>query len=233
MILSFLTELHAFLRTFRAPADVSKIPKRPDSKSYKRFPIIQLTPRATTSSLLQVLQERRSFDGERMKGGVTLEDVSTIFEYGCKRQANGLRPFPSGGARYALELYILAMNVKGLERGAYHYNPEDNVLERLWDLPASVVSLKSFVNTTFACEDASALIVFSAMWDRSFSKYKGLAYPLVLTETGHAAQNVLLLASNLHLAARPLFAFKDKEISDLLRLVPTQEQVLYGILLGT
>lgn len=232
MHLSFIAQLHAYLRTFKAPMDPAKIPRRPMSKAYERFPSIPLASSPVGISLADALQARRSFVGNELSGGVSFGDLSALFEYGCKNQEDGHRPFPSGGARYSLEMYCIAFQIECLERGVYHYNVEQNAFENLWELPDSAQSMSSFVHTSFNTEDAAALIIFSAVWERSFLKYKGLAYPLVLTEAGHAAQNMLLIATSLNVAVRPLFAFKDAELSSALRLVKGQEQVIYTIALG-
>ena len=42
-----------------------------------------------------------------------------------------LRNYPSGGARYPLEVYPVVLNVQGLAQGFYHYHPFHHRLEFL------------------------------------------------------------------------------------------------------
>ncbi|MEA3248706.1 MAG: nitroreductase, partial [Nanoarchaeota archaeon] len=41
------------------------------------------------------------------------------------------RTYPSGGARFPVEIYAVSYNVDGLDNGAYHYNMRDKCLEML------------------------------------------------------------------------------------------------------
>ena len=41
------------------------------------------------------------------------------------------RVVPSAGALYPIEMYLVALNIEGLEVGLYHYHPKDRLLDLL------------------------------------------------------------------------------------------------------
>jgi SagB-type dehydrogenase family enzyme len=232
---SFLARLHSFLRTFGASSDPAQIPPRPPSKSYARFPQKKLSQNvAPTMPLADVLKARASWLGKDPAGmqSLSFDHRSAILSHAC-RQQNGRRPHPSGGARYPLEIYVFAFNVEELERGVHHYNPEENTLEYLWEFPEGEENTQAYSRTDEGlCDEAPALIVVSALWHRSASKYKGLAFELTLTESGHVGQNIVLIATAIRTPVRPLFSFDDAAIAKALDIDTLVEQPIYLIALG-
>ena len=93
-------------------------------------------------SIEKVLHARRSVRSYT-KDPVTIEEVSQLLwaAYGITYTREGLPEFirggfktaPSAGARYPLELYIVAGDVKGLLPGIYWYVPQGHVIHRLSD----------------------------------------------------------------------------------------------------
>ena len=80
--------------------------------------------------------------------------------------------------------------------------------------------------------DASAFLLFTAVWERTAAKYGDFGYLHAILEAGHMAQNVLLVASALKLSARPLGGFDDATIHNALGLDSDEEQPVYVIALG-
>jgi SagB-type dehydrogenase family enzyme len=79
--------------------------------------------------------------------------------------------------------------------------------------------------------DAPALFVFSAVPARTAARYGDRAARYVQIEAGHAAQNLLLEAVALGLAAVPVGAFSDAELHRALGL-PADQVVLYIVPVG-
>ena len=136
----------------------------------------------------------------------------------------GLRTAPSAGALYPLELYVVAGNVDGLAPGVYHYHPGRHRLQQtrpddLRHLLARAAHGQSWVRT------AAAVVVVTAVYDRTTRKYgeRGIRY--VHMEVGHAAQNLFLQAEALGLAAVVVGAFEDDAVATTLGL-PTDAQPL-------
>lgn len=143
----------------------------------------------------------------------------------------GFRTAPSAGALYPLELYVVAGAVEGLAAGAYRYLPEDHSLVRVTggDLRKQVA--EAALNQSFVARGA-VVFVFTAVYERTTQKYgeRGIRY--VHMEAGHAAQNLLLEATALGLAAVPVGAFHDNELANVVGL-PEGEHPLYVIPVGT
>jgi SagB-type dehydrogenase family enzyme len=134
---------------------------------------------------------------------------------------------PSGGARHPGEVYLMALNVEGLERGMYHYQARDNRLARL---PAKVSPRK----ISAYCADqpyfsgAAALFIMTAVFARTMWKYgRARAYRVVLLETGHLCQTFCLTATRLRLAPFSTAALKDSLIESDLGIDGISESVLY------
>src|SRR6185437_15482574 len=69
---------------------------------------------------------------------------------------------PSGGARHPGEVYLLALRVKGLAQGLYHYDGLHHRLERLRTLSAVPKAVAYAAGQDFV-GDASALFIMTAV----------------------------------------------------------------------
>jgi SagB-type dehydrogenase family enzyme len=156
--------------------------------------------------------------------GVTRDNVDTIFP----------RPFriiPSGGALYPLELYVEALDVEGLERGLYHYDPEDHSLDLLRLEEDAAPPSRLFVQGEL-CLTAAAVIFVSAIFYRSTFKYGDRGYRFVLLEAGHLAQNAALTAVDLGLAFVEVGGYFDRDVDRYLGFDGLSESTVYVLLLG-
>lgn len=143
-----------------------------------------------------------------------------------------VRPVPSGGGLYPLELYVLAQHVRNIDAGVYHYVPLGHRLEvvRPDALPAHLSS-EIFLGQPYLVQ-AAAIVVITAVVERSLWKYDDRGYRYIVLEAGHVAQNINLCAASLGLATLNLGGFFDEDMSALLKLDADREIALYGIALG-
>jgi SagB-type dehydrogenase family enzyme len=142
------------------------------------------------------------------------------------------RQVPSGGGLYPLELYFVLRNVENIVSGVYHYSPLVHGLEniRKLEMPGEFVS-ELFLWQSFVA-DASVIVLYAAVLERSLRKYTDRGYRYVLLEGGHVAQNVNLAAESLGLGSLNLGGFFDDQIAALLDLDMDEEVPLYGTALG-
>lgn len=147
------------------------------------------------------------------------------------REGTAQRTYPSGGALYPIETYLVVSKEGGVGPGVFHYNPTDHALERLWDLPANIEA-EDLVTRPDERLHASALVVLTSLWERSAGKYGDFAYVLALLEAGHVSQNLLLAATALGLGTRPIAAFDEPALETLLDLDAMREQVVQTIILA-
>jgi len=169
------------------------------------------------ASLESLLQQRRSVREYRDAA----LDLPTIGQLLWAAQGitdpRGLRTAPSAGALYPLELYVVAGNVEGLAPGVYHYQPDRHQLQQTLpgdqrDLLARAAHGQSWVRT------AAAVIVITAVYERTTGKYADRGIRYVHMEVGHAAQNLFLQAEALDLATVVVGAFEDDAVAALLGL---------------
>ncbi len=142
------------------------------------------------------------------------------------------RPVPSGGGLYPLELYVLALHVENVDAGIYHYAVLPHTLEqlRMTQLPKPVIS-DLFLMQPYV-SDAAAIVIITAVLERSLWKYEDRGYRYTLFEAGHVAQNLNLVAAALELGSLNLGGFFDDDLATLLGLDLDREIPLYSVALG-
>jgi SagB-type dehydrogenase family enzyme len=138
---------------------------------------------------------------------------------------DGYRSAPSAGALYPLEVYVIT------PQGLFHYDPPGHNLRQLQpgdlrpDLHAVALRQEAVLK-------APSVFVITAVFERTELKYgKERSARYVHLEAGHAAQNLLLQAVALDLAAVPIGAFNDDKVKKVLSL-PNDHLPLYLIPVG-
>jgi SagB-type dehydrogenase family enzyme len=138
---------------------------------------------------------------------------------------DGKRAAPSAGALYPLELYVVTSNQ------VMHYLPEGHRAQTR-TVPDLRPQLKAAAVGQASVGAAPALIVMAAVPSRMRPRYtaaQGERY--VQIEIGHAAQNILVQAAALGLAAVPVGTVDPTRAADILAL-PSDETVEYLIPVG-
>jgi SagB-type dehydrogenase family enzyme len=111
-----------------------------------------------------------------------------------------VRPYPSGGASYELELYLAVNICEGLPRGFYHYDAGAHVLVpiavRNQDFNALLNGAEFAMGTSAAPQ---ILITIAARFGRVSWKYSSIAYSLILKDTGVLMQTLYLMAADMGL----------------------------------
>jgi SagB-type dehydrogenase family enzyme len=157
--------------------------------------------------------------------------VTRVLEPEDRRPALPLRAVPSGGALYPLEVYAAVLRVGGLPPGLYHFDPLSAGLEVVRSRLAAeeLETLSTYPEVVSSC---AASIFVAAIFGRTRFKYGLRGYRFALLEAGHVAQNVVLAATALGLAAVPLGAFYDRRTDEFLGLDGVNESTLYTIAFG-
>jgi SagB-type dehydrogenase family enzyme len=195
----------------------------------------------SSESLSNVMLRRRS--SRNLSGAINLDELATVLRQSLGATAatfneessvgQALRAWPSAGGLYPCDTYVVASKVVGLPEGLYHYNVMTNELERLPLLHSPEEILKEgFFWQDFVLSAAAALL-FVAAFERTVAKYGERGYRLVLLDTGHAAQNVLLTAEQLHLNAVAVGGFCDDSLATDLNIDGVSEAVVHSVILGT
>jgi SagB-type dehydrogenase family enzyme len=169
-------------------------------------------------SVEQALHQRRSIREYKQDEPLTLEEVSQLlWAAQGVTSADGLRTAPSAGALFPLEVYVVAGNVRTLQPGFYHYQSREHAIVRLTEGDKRRELCGAALDQD-QLRDAPAIIVFSAVYERTMKKYLDRGKQYVHFEIGHAAQNVFLQAEALGLGTVPVGAFNDEEVKRVLGL---------------
>jgi SagB-type dehydrogenase family enzyme len=183
------------------------------------------------------LRDRRSqrepFSGEaidRAELGALL-DLSAGVTGGSAR----LRAWPSAGALHPIDLHALVLVGAGLERGAYKYDPGCHALVRGptgrgQELEGDLLRRTILADTVGG--GAALAVVLTAVFERTQAKYGERGYRFVLLEAGHAAQNLLLVAQSMGLAAAPIGGFCEDALARTLGVDPAKESPVHVVLFG-
>jgi SagB-type dehydrogenase family enzyme len=195
------------------------------------MPKIVLPPPSPLAHRLdEILAQRRSCTEVVSNSPLTQENVGTLFGHALgKRERVNSRNYPSGGALFPIETYLVGSVLNTKTAGIFHYHVASHCLEHLWDLPADFRMEQVFRSPNIPLPQA--LIVFTSVWHRTTSKYGEFGYYLAMLEAGHMAQNILLTATALNIRARPVGGFDDNTIVRLLDIDGREEQPIYSILL--
>lgn len=225
-------EFRAHARTHPMPGAVARRP---------RAPFRALPPADRTGEFREVLEARRTWR-RFARRPVDLQAVGTLLDltFGVREwmavEGQGrvpLKTSPSGGARHPLEAYLLALDVRGLPRGLYHYRADRHGLERL-TRTATPRQVEDYLPSQYWYRGAAALVLITAVFERSRWRYDyARGYRAVLAEAGHACQTFLLTATWLGLAPFCSMALADSRIERDLGVDGVGESVLYAAGVGT
>ena len=171
---------------------------------------------------------------------MTLGELSYILyfsggiSYKGKNWDEAYRMYPSAGARYPLEIYLLVIRVKNTLPGIYHYNVKKHSLELL--AKYSINDLNKMMRKIYCNQELtknpSVILIITAVFERTMLKYGERGYRYILLDVGHFAQNVYLTATAIGIGCCTIGGFLDKEITKLLDLERVGEKPMYSIALG-
>jgi SagB-type dehydrogenase family enzyme len=141
------------------------------------------------------------------------------------------RVVPSAGALYPIEMYLVALNIEGLEAGLYHYHPKDQLLEslRAEELRSDIESAVLYPEIV---SQASVVFLLAAIFQRTRFKYGERGYRFVLLDSGHIAQNIYLVSTALGLGAVSMGGYVDEDLNRMLDMNGVDESVVYTVVVG-
>ncbi len=207
--------------------------KPPRPAQYKTYPgtkrITLPSPRHEGLAVEVAIKARRSVRTYTVEP-VSLAQLSQLLfsAQGITGTMHGqpLRSAPSAGALYPFEIYVMAHNVAGLERGIYHYAVREHQLE----VVAGGDFRKQITRAALQQDmlgEADVTLVLSAIFDRSRHKYGERGYRYVYMEAGHISQNIYLQAVSLGLGSVGVGAFLDAEVNELIGVDGSNEAAVY------
>jgi SagB-type dehydrogenase family enzyme len=189
-------------------------PRWPGKKiDLRKFAAAHSQPISPVAKLLRERHSTRSFDDQRPitlaelsrfldstarvlsrgKSRIDLADAGPVIEY-------AVRPYPSAGASYELELYLAVNKCEGLARGFYHYDAGGHTLVLIG--PGTPEFEALLTGAEFAMDAPAApqiLITIAARFGRISWKYSSIAYALILKDVGVLMQTLYMMATDMGL----------------------------------
>lgn len=206
---------------------------------YKRYPKAKKVKLPKSGyeglSLEEVLRQRRSVRNYTDKP-LSLNYLSQLLfaTQGVTGQDGDLmlRTAPSAGALYPIEIYIVVNNVRGIERGIYHYAVPDHSLELIQGGDFRRKIVRCSLDQEMVGE-SDVTFILTAISQRTTWKYAERGYRYTCIEAGHIGQNIALQATSLGLGSVGIGAFFDDDINALIGVDGTSEATLYLYAVGT
>ncbi len=185
-------------------------------------------PRKLTSlSVEEAILLRRSVR-EYLREGLSIDEVSMLLwaAQGVTDVFRGFRAAPSAGATYPLNTYLVVGDkcVRELPAGVYAYIPENHSLRTRFEGDVRDELADAALGQPWIRE-APVTIAFTAVFERTTGRYGRRGVRYVYIDTGHAAQNVYLMATALGLGTVGVGAFIDEEVSKVLKLSSSESPV--------
>jgi SagB-type dehydrogenase family enzyme len=222
--------------------NVTPVSKWPESwkriyfKSYPRFLKLYHNKdilKNNKAYLIDTIIKRSSYNSKVDKiHNLTKDMLSTIFlssaivNEGIDIKYSSKRAYPSGGARYPLELYIIIFKSETIKKGLYHYNVKSHALEYMWEISKKEVYTVFKQDFSTKC---SGVIIITSVMNRSSIKYGERAYIFSHIEAGHVGQNIYLLSESIGLKCRPFGLFDNKKMLEILDIHNEEELIIYPI----
>jgi len=210
--------------------------KKVEFKEYPRMPFVELPPPQSLGSIsfeetLKRRASRRSFDKTK---SLTLQELSALLYWSAGLKKNddtqfSNRFYPSGGARYPLEIYLSLRESNACAAGIYHYNVRRHVLEQIHTSEGDK-EIRTLPNYPWAA-DASILLFVTAIFERSMRKYKERGYRFTQLEAGGLFQNFYLVSTVLGLPCTGVGVPIDDTVAEILDL-SAEEQILVQLAIG-
>ncbi len=191
-------------------------------------------------SVEQALHSRRSIR-EYKDEPLSLAEIAQILwaaqgisegtgESSVFRPRGRFRTAPSAGALYPLEIYVVAGEVAGLEKGLYKYIPQRHSLKKVQEGDRRTSLSKAALWQGWV-KNAPSVLVISGVYERTSAKYGQRAERYVHMEAGAVVQNVYLQAVSLGMGTVVVGAFNDQDVKTVLDL-PKGEHPLALMPLG-
>lgn len=200
-------------------------------KEYPRLDSVELPDTFDPDSELQTLLDIRESSRIFSDTPLSLEEIAKILR-SCRitdhKRNPEKRSYPSGGARFPVELYLVSFNIDNLVPGTYHYNMVKDYLELLWKKDMTEVR-RELISPYL--ENPAATIIFTSVIPRSEVKYGLRAYPYSLIESGHMGQNIQLTCAEIGVGACPVSGFVDDTVKKIIDL--TDDEIpIYSMSVG-
>ncbi len=146
-------------------------------------------------------------------------------------QEYAMRAAACTGALFHIELYVVCGDVPGLAAGVYHFGAHDTSFRQLRAGDFRQVLVEATGSEPSIAEAPATVICTSTFWRNAY-KYQARAYRHTFWDTGTILANFLAESASLHMSAKIVLGFVDKQVNQLLDVTAQQEAAVTLIALG-
>jgi len=140
---------------------------------------------------------------------------------------HALRTVPSAGYRHAFETLLCILNVTGLEKGIYRYQPVEHQLI----LEQQVEHLEERVTRAALGQpfpgDAAVTFIWTVIPYRMEWRYGLAAHKVIALDAGHVCQNLYLACEAINAGTCAIAAYDQKGMDRLLHIDGEEEFTIY------
>lgn len=227
----------------REPADLQGPPPPAFKDRPPGLPTSLPAPSPLPMRLDDVLAARRSVRTYGA-GPITLDVLSCLLYHSARvievvddehLGEQALHPYPTGGARSELEVYVVANDVEGVERGAHWYDARRHELRMIRPVDDELQAVNDWVSeaTGGLHRPPQVILLVTAVFERVMWKYHGIGLSLIARDTGCLYQTLYLVATGLGLAPCAVGAGRELDNARWLGLDPLVESPVGCVLVGT
>ena len=214
--------------------DLSVTPAIPLPRDFSELPVVK-----DLSKIFAERSSHRVYSGEE----ISLNELSFLLwatqgikSIRGKRYAT-IRTVPSGGARHPFETYFLALHVKGIKRGLYHYLPISHSVEMIEETDISNDDAWRYVSDTVCgqrfVENASVIFYYSIVPYRAEWRYAYSAHRVTMMDLGHISENMYIACTALKLGTCGIAAVDSDLCNTWMHLDGDEEDICYAMPVGT
>jgi SagB-type dehydrogenase family enzyme len=142
-----------------------------------------------------------------------------------------LRAYPSPGALYAVDTYLIPTRVPELGDGVFRYDAEHHALVVVHDRPVNPASF-CLPDVRHVVDGVAAFIALTICFQRVTSKYGDESYRILVAEAGCIAENIILVAHALGLRAGPFTGVFDGLVDKAIDAGAQEASFVVGVLIG-
>ncbi|MFT8352565.1 SagB/ThcOx family dehydrogenase [Clostridium saccharoperbutylacetonicum] len=155
---------------------------------------------------------------------------------GTNKVGLALRTVPCSGATHSFETYLFIMNVEGIKKGIYRYDPVEHKLLFIFesegiDSKIDAITLDQPFVPNFA-KKAAVIFAWSTTPYRSEWKFDITAHKKILIDIGHVCQNLYLASESVVAGTCAIGIYDQKMVDELLELDGDEEFVIYLAAVG-
>lgn len=207
---------------------------------YPFLPSIPLQKSTCRMQLDTAMSKRRStrFFSDKP---VSFRKMSALFSTALgtgARKDDGLaqRPYPSAGALYPVNCFMISRRVEKLYPGVYHINGDTESLEvvRTYETQPMLLEdeVKSAVISEPSIHRAAFFVLLTGDLEKITDKYGERGYRFLLIEAGHIAQNLSLAAVGCRIGHVALGGFCERALEQLVGVHEFGHLALYLLAFG-